>query len=291
MSELKNNNFYVVLAFMVKDLKLKGLEREVYAIIYGLCQNKGKFNGSLQYLADWTCCSKQSVINALNKLIEKNLIVKNDVYFNGVKFVEYYTTDYTTIQESLMGSQESIGGIQESLPNNIEYNIEYNIKENNISKDIFKENSMKTNEKRKYGDNQKVILTDDEYSNLVKDYGKDYVDAMIVKLDEYVAMNNNKNGYKNFNLVMRKALKEQWFKLNPNNFIKPVNTNLDLDSKADTINDKTPSIEVRAKEYFTNLYHTDMNKYYIELENLKQKNPSLAKYVISQVENGGFEEL
>jgi hypothetical protein len=133
-------NYYVVLSFMVKDLKLKGLERDVYAIIYGFCQNKGKYSGSLQYLIDWTCSSKQGVLNALNKLIEKKLLIKEEVYFNNVKFIEYSTTDLTSGQETLpdvvkkvdRGGQETLlGGGQESRPNNIpSNNIDNNTKYN-----------------------------------------------------------------------------------------------------------------------------------------------------------------
>lgn len=144
MSRVKDGNYYVVQSFMVKELKLKGLELSCYAIIYGFSQAEGQvFNGSLQYLADWTCSSKQAIMTALKKLVDKQLLIKTDKFVNGVKFVEYSATDFTSIQETCIGLSNKVeGGIQETLippmqescPNNILHNKENNI-ENNIDND------------------------------------------------------------------------------------------------------------------------------------------------------------
>lgn len=142
-SRVKDGNYYVVQSFMVKELKLKGLEKDLYAIIYGFSQAENQaFTGSLQYLADWTCASKQAVMNALKKLVDKQLLLKKEVFVNNVKFVEYQATDFKGIQESCIGVvnkvdggiQETLtGGIKETLPNNISNNIKDNIN-NNIDK-------------------------------------------------------------------------------------------------------------------------------------------------------------
>lgn len=120
---------------MVEALHLKGLEKDIYAIIYGFSQSEGQtFKGSLQYLSDWTCSSKQGVLNALNKLIDKKLIVKKIVEHNGVKFVEYYTTELTGVVNKIDETLKKVDwGSQKSLPNNIDDNINNNI--NNISND------------------------------------------------------------------------------------------------------------------------------------------------------------
>lgn len=122
-SKIKDGNYYVVQSFMVKELCLKGLEKDIYAIIYGYSQAENQvFSGSLQYLADWTNSTKQGVMKVLNNLIEKGLLGKNEKLYNGVKFCEYYTTEFNGgIKLSL------IGGSKQSLPNNIDNdNIEYN---------------------------------------------------------------------------------------------------------------------------------------------------------------------
>lgn len=76
---------------MVSDLKLKGNELLVYAIIFGFCQESNQcFYGSLQYIADWISSSKHTVINCLKSLQEKGLIEKHEYYQNNVKFCAYH---------------------------------------------------------------------------------------------------------------------------------------------------------------------------------------------------------
>ena len=89
-SKVKDGNFFVVQSFMVKELKLKGLELLCFAIIYGFSQAEGQsFNAPMQYLCDWTCSSRQAVTTALAKLVEKGLLLKREKFINGVKFVGY----------------------------------------------------------------------------------------------------------------------------------------------------------------------------------------------------------
>ena len=52
-SKVQKDNYIVIQGWMIEDLKLKGNELIIYAIIYGFSQTEGQlFNGSLQYLAD-----------------------------------------------------------------------------------------------------------------------------------------------------------------------------------------------------------------------------------------------
>jgi hypothetical protein len=62
----------------------------VYALIYGFCQDeKSKYMGSAQYIADSLNISRQSVSFILCKLTEKNYIIKSDRIENGIKFCDY----------------------------------------------------------------------------------------------------------------------------------------------------------------------------------------------------------
>lgn len=128
-SKVKDGNYYVVQSFMVKELGLKGLEKEIYAIIYGFSQAEQKFDGSLQYLADWTLSTKQGVMKVLKSLQEKELINKEEEYKNGVKFVKYYATEFNGgMKQSLMG------GIKQSLTNNKEEDNKFDNKDNKKEK-------------------------------------------------------------------------------------------------------------------------------------------------------------
>lgn len=65
--------------------------------------------------------------------------------------------------------------------------------------------------KEKFGTYQRVKLTTDEYTRLVNEFGEDFIKYQIECLDEYIESNNNKNKYANFNLVLRKSIRENWF--------------------------------------------------------------------------------
>lgn len=121
----------MIQSFMVKDLKLKGNELLVYAIIYGFSQEENcVFSGSLQYLADWTNSTKQGIMKCLKSLEEKGLIVKQSLMVNKVV---YSTKFNTSVKQSLMDSSK------QSLTNNIDNinNIDDNIKKESKKEETF----------------------------------------------------------------------------------------------------------------------------------------------------------
>jgi predicted transcriptional regulator len=199
--KVSDENFIVIQGWMITNLKLKGNELIIYAIIYGFSQAEGQvFNGSLQYLAEWTNSTKQGVSKSLKSLVEKKFISKNDKYINGVKFCEYYATKFNGVCNKVeQGIQQSlIPPMQQSLTNNINLD---NIEDNIINiKEI----------KKKYGEYQNVKLTEKEYNSLVSEYGSS-TDEIITYLDEYIEMKGTK--YKSCYLAIRKwvakAVKEK----------------------------------------------------------------------------------
>lgn len=79
---------------------------------------------------------------------------------------------------------------------------------------INNKNTKKKILKEKYGTYGRVKLTTDEYFKLINEFGEAFIKKQIDLLDEYVESNNNKNKYSNFNLVLRKSIREGWFKKN-----------------------------------------------------------------------------
>lgn len=160
-NKVDSEKYVVLQGWMLCKLGLKGNELVVYAIIYGFSQAENQvFNGSLQYLADWTNSSKQSVMKCLKSLTEKKLIAKNEKYINGVKFCEYYATKFNGVYNKVAGGiqQSCIGGIQQSCTNNIdidntENNIEDNKKERKKSKKKESNYDLIINE---YTDNEEL---------------------------------------------------------------------------------------------------------------------------------------
>ena len=65
MSQISDDNYYVVSGWMINKLNLGNTELMVFAIIYGFCQHdefSGSYHGSLQYLADFTGTTKFSLV-------------------------------------------------------------------------------------------------------------------------------------------------------------------------------------------------------------------------------------
>ena len=90
MASLKPTNYYQVSAWMITDLKLKSNELNAFAIIYGFSQDgQNAYTGSLNYLSEWLGTSKQTTINVLDKLVEKNYILKEQYEVNRVKFNKF----------------------------------------------------------------------------------------------------------------------------------------------------------------------------------------------------------
>ena len=102
----------------------------------------------------------------------------------------------------------------------IEKEIDIDKKENNNNTIIIKEKDFSLNEKPvekadyiTLGTYQRIKLRVKDYEKLKSEFNNDDLNEMIERLDGYVESNNNKNKYKNYNAVIRNAIREQWFKL------------------------------------------------------------------------------
>ncbi len=240
---MKTDNFYVVQSFMIKDLKLKPNEALIYAIIYGFSQdNQSTFRGSIRYLMENTNLSKQTVLNILKDLTQREYIIKLEKVNNGVKFCEYkanldilsgkenvsvvkeldHSKNVPVVQNLDGGSQKNIPNPVQNLDwggtnfrhNNIIYNINNNIED---SDSIVPVEASPTTEltaptkqkevKHKYGEYLHVLLTDKQYTSLIEKYGQTIIDGYIQKIDEWIQL-KGKSPYKDFNLAIQNWLKK-----------------------------------------------------------------------------------
>lgn len=63
--------------WMISELGLKGSELIAYALIYGINQNKGRYYGSAEYLAEtWLGITPKKGYRVLSSLVEKGLLSK-----------------------------------------------------------------------------------------------------------------------------------------------------------------------------------------------------------------------
>lgn len=137
MGKLKDDSNIQIYGWMATKLKLKGNELLIYAVIYSFSRNdngNGVFNASIPYLQEWTNSSKQNVIDCLNSLIRKKLIIKLEDNSQKRKPNVYRISEINfdqTGQESLLAQVKKVDQTgQESLPNNNIINTKYNTKIN-----------------------------------------------------------------------------------------------------------------------------------------------------------------
>lgn len=95
------------------------------------------------------------------------------------------------------------------IPNGYQMETQVRLGKDSIGKDSI--DNISVEEKHKHGVYGRVKLTDKEYNKLIDEYGKEFIDKQIDKVDEYIEMNNNKNKYKNFYLVVRRSINDKWF--------------------------------------------------------------------------------
>lgn len=133
MKQVRDENYFVVFGWM-RALGLKGLQLELYAIIYGFSQDSaGAFYGTLSYLEELTGFSKRTIIDNLNEMVEKGLIVKEQEILSNMIRNRYICTPRRGGEESARGVVKNLhGGSEFFSPNNKIYNKDINIKENNI---------------------------------------------------------------------------------------------------------------------------------------------------------------
>ncbi len=103
---MSENTFITILPFMVKDLKLRGNELIIFAIIYGFCQDgESRFYGSINYLMKQTGISRRAVIYILDRLVKDGIITREDEYKNDKVYPKYGVCKSCT-----RGAEVALGG-------------------------------------------------------------------------------------------------------------------------------------------------------------------------------------
>lgn len=155
-SRIKDDNYFQISGWMLNRLELKGIQLEIYAIIYGFSQDgESEFTGSIQYLCEFTGTSRPTVIKALKELTEKNYLLKDEKIINGIKFNKY-KVNLQVVKKLYWGSKEILlgggketllGGSKETLHNNkvLDNKLLNNNKDNNSN--VYKEIIDYLNEK------------------------------------------------------------------------------------------------------------------------------------------------
>ena len=177
---------------------------------HGKVIERGEFITSIEKLSTYTGLSIQQTRTALNKLNESGELVTKTQ--RGRKYTIIRVCNYDNYQEQQRDNKEittkqqrdnkEITTKQQRDNNEITTTKEYkNIKKD--KKDKNNKNDKKSTPTRyRYGEFQKVLLSDDELDKLKQEYGTGTTDACITFLDEYIEMKGYKA--KNHYLCIRK---------------------------------------------------------------------------------------
>lgn len=97
-----------------------------------------------------------------------------------------------------------------STENEYEYEIE--VESEDGIEDGIEDESLKKKKpiRKKYGQYGRVLLTDEEHARLLKDLGNEELSRCIQYIDESAQSTGNKNGWKDWNLVLRRCSKQKW---------------------------------------------------------------------------------
>jgi uncharacterized phage protein (TIGR02220 family) len=115
-SKINSDSYIVVQGWMITELNLKGNELLVFAIIHGFSQdNAGEFTGSLQYLADWTNSSKRWCIKSLQSLCDKGLLIKKELWLEGVKYCTYKVNAARSGEQNSSHSEQNSSGVMNKV--------------------------------------------------------------------------------------------------------------------------------------------------------------------------------
>ena len=212
--KVKDENFYSIFGWMTNPdaMNLKGLELKVYAIIYTMTQHVNKFDGSLQYLAEFTGSTERGIKKALAKLVEKGYLVKKQKSYNRFEYTAVVVKKNNGEHSSSMGNtvphngEHSSSWMGNTVPHDGEQSSPNNIVilENEINSDMRE--GKATPIKQKYGKYENVKLTRDEVVELNDKFGFQTIKEYIKKLDEYIETSGKK--YNNHALVISNWINE-----------------------------------------------------------------------------------
>ena len=186
-------NYYAIIPADVRyDTELKDKAKLLYGEIVALSDKGGYCWASNKYFAELYQVSTTTISLLIKDLVEKGYIESEIIYKEGTKEI---LNRYLRI-------------IKGGYLRNLKEGYLRKVKDNNTSI-----NNTSINKYIYMGIYKRIKLTQEQYDKLVAEFGKDYIEQIIMKLDEYVESNNNKNKYTNFNLVIRKAIREKWFNI------------------------------------------------------------------------------
>lgn len=134
----KIDNYITVPGFAIVELRLSGNELLCYSLIYGFTQdNETEFRGSLNYVSSALNVTKQNAKKIIDRLIERGLIEKREMYFSGVKFCHYVAKRHGVAEIATGRYQNGNGGVAEIATGGVAESATNNSTKKDNTKDIY----------------------------------------------------------------------------------------------------------------------------------------------------------
>lgn len=144
-------------------------------------------------------------------------VIKHWRIHNYLRKDRYVETVYTEHKAALSIKENGAYSVQISgedpvgIPDGNQRLTQVRIGKDRLGKDSLGEgNEASPAARHTRGQHGYVKLNDEEYSRLVQDLGQTELDRVIAYVDESAAATGNKNKWKDWNLVLRKASREKW---------------------------------------------------------------------------------
>jgi hypothetical protein len=209
----KTDDYTIISNYHLKNKEISLRAKGLLSLMLSLPDN---WDYSILGLVTLSKDGKDVVMKALNELEEFGYLVRTQTVDEKGRFAGYAYDIYETPQTEKPCPEN---------PNTVKPNAEnpYPVNQTQLNTNILNTNNIKENitlkekgkkTRHKHGTYGRVLLTDVEYNRLLNELGEERLEKQIELLDEYIESNNNKNKYTNFNLVLRKSIKENWFNNN-----------------------------------------------------------------------------
>lgn len=203
---LMSNNYWV----LNKDLvKLFGLEAAFLLSNFAeaetlMADDDGWFYQTSETVEKMTTLSRHKQDQAVI-VLEKSGVLEKTV--KGLPPKRYFRIDYECLTNLFVKNQQiNMRKIDKSICEKSATNKEHIDKEH-----IDKEHSNKDIEKKaprkKHGEYNHILLTEDQYNKLLNDFGPQRLSEVIKRMDEWIQLKGK--GYKDYNLAIRKWLKDE----------------------------------------------------------------------------------
>jgi hypothetical protein len=195
----EKKGFGYVYQNVMRDKKLTPEAKAIYAYLASFAGNNEMCYPGTSLMMDELLMSKERFYKHMNLLVELGIVIKQQE-MDGTKFSKntytinpfpcFPTTEFPTtdIEDTGFPTTENT-----------------TTKRNSSKTNSFNSNSKERiphPPKKKFGEYQHVLLTDEEKERLISEFGLDIFDKCITKLDEYIEVKKPK--YNNHNLVIRK---------------------------------------------------------------------------------------